>query len=211
MHYTSIESKTRILVESKNWDIPRAIRDGEGTAGRGEVGWGRAGRGGAGRWRAFSPRRQPSHLPSGESKTTVLDDLSEARTRKSYVNRWRTTPAVDNRFIRGLSAVCSAGRQPLFVPGCWPVDRCYLHPSHARHVREYHGRVRDAQCTAGQWGELGRGRSERRRDGSPRRHPFQTIENRGCPRRFSEGGFKPNPKSFQGWGGVKLETRKNFR
>ena len=33
---------------------------------------------------------------------------------------------------------------------------------------------------------------------------------RKCPRRVL-GGFKPNPKPFQGGGGLKPETRKGFR
>ena len=56
-----------------------------GGSGRGETrhGWagrGGAGRGGSGRRQVCSPSRQLSHLPSWESKTTVLDDFSETRT-----------------------------------------------------------------------------------------------------------------------------------
>ena len=51
-----------------------------------------------------------------------------------------TKPAVDNRLIRGLSA----GRRPLFVPGCGPVSRrpfVSVNPFHARHVREQSSRT----------------------------------------------------------------------
>ena len=81
---------------------------GRGGAARGGAGRGMAGRG---RRQVCSPRKQPTRLPS---RTIVLNASSEARITNFYVNRWDTKPAVDMRFIRSLSA----GRRPLFVPGC---------------------------------------------------------------------------------------------
>ena len=49
-----------------------------------------------------------------------------------------TKPAVDPRFIRGLSP----GRKALFVPGCRPVERrlfVSVNPFYARHVQESSG------------------------------------------------------------------------
>ena len=58
---------------------------------------------------------------------------------KSYVNRWRKKTRgwqpVHHRFITGLSP----GREALFLPGCWPVDRrlfVSVNPFDARNVRE---------------------------------------------------------------------------
>ena len=48
---------------------------------------------------------------------------------------WGTQRTAEPRFIRGLTA----GRRPLCVPGCLPLDRrlfVCVNPFHARHIRE---------------------------------------------------------------------------
>ena len=89
-----------------------------------------------GRRRVDSPRRQP---PCGAPKTLSWMILRKHEQTKLYVNRRRINKfdwsAVDNRLIAGLFA----GRPPLFVPSCGPVNRSIdvsINSSHARYVRK---------------------------------------------------------------------------
>ena len=82
--------------------------------------------------------KPPSYSPK-HRRHVAWTTLQKHEQAKSYVNRWRNKTRgwqpVHNRFIRDLSA----GREALFVPGCWPVDRrlfVSVNPFHARHVRE---------------------------------------------------------------------------
>ena len=83
----------------------------------------------------------------------------------------------NERLTRGLAA----GRRPLFVPGCWPVDRrlfVSVNFFHARHVRKKLSNPKPGHITGGARqgsarrsdGEV-RDRTGRREIGSPRRQP----------------------------------------
>ena len=90
------------------------------TAGR----WGGAGRDGTGHQRIAPPRKQPSLLPSRALKTTVLDDSSEARTKKYFFKRMEEhSNTGDDRSTSGLSA----GPDALCVSGHHSAD-CDLRP-----------------------------------------------------------------------------------
>ena len=98
----------------QNPDIPRAGRGGSGRGG--------AWPGRKGRRRSGSPRKHLSLVHNRVPKTTVLKVSSAART-MSFVFKTdgRTKPAVDQRFIRGLSAVDQQGeKRPSFLAA----DQC---------------------------------------------------------------------------------------
>ena len=115
------ESSTTVVFDLSS-PRPGHTTGGAGRDGAGRSGVGGAGQGGLGRRRVCSLWRQPTLLLSRESKTTVLDDSSEARTNEILCKPMEeqsprlTTGlcAVNSRFICGLSA----SRRPLFVPGC---------------------------------------------------------------------------------------------
>ena len=79
------ESMNKELVESKTRTQYGPVGSGRRTAGPREG----AGPGRTGRRRVDPARRQPSLLPSGESKTLSWTPLRKHEQTKSYVNRWR--------------------------------------------------------------------------------------------------------------------------
>ena len=85
---------------------------GRGGARRGGgAGPGRVGPVRAGRRQNSSPRGQPSLVPSKASKTNVVNVSPEARTSEILC---KPMEEHSDRLTSGLSA----GRRPLFVPGC---------------------------------------------------------------------------------------------
>ena len=102
----------------KAWTYHGRVGSRRRTTGR----RGGAGPGRTGLRRIGKPRRKPFLVPFKASNAPVLNDSSEARTReipckpKEEQNLRLTSglPVVYKRFISGLSA----GRNPLFVPGC---------------------------------------------------------------------------------------------
>ena len=107
-----------------------------GGSGRGARRGDWAGSGRIGCQQNCSPRKQRSLVPSKASKKRRLSVSPEARTSETLRKpNAGTKSAVDNQFIRGLSA----GPRALFLPGCWPEDRrlVSVNPCHARNVREF--------------------------------------------------------------------------
>ena len=101
------ETICKPICRIQNPDIPRAGRDGAAHCGwRDGAGMGRT----AGRW-VDSTRKQPSFLPPRRSKETILGVSLEARTKETICEPMGEQ---SQRLTRGLSA----GRRPLFVPGC---------------------------------------------------------------------------------------------
>ena len=128
-------SSTKIFIESKTPTSHGRGGAGQGTAGRGraargDASWdgaggkegarrGRVGRGGAGEGQGGAQRfgqGTPFHFDFLMVQAAVLDDSSKARTYfflKCKPDQ-RTSREIDRRLKRCLSA----GRRPLFVPGC---------------------------------------------------------------------------------------------
>ena len=72
-------------------------------------------------------------VPSNASCKPVCNDSSDARTSEILC---KPMGAQNQRLI----TVLPAGRRPLFVPDCWPMDRrlfVSVKPFHARHIHQY--------------------------------------------------------------------------